>query len=149
MGRGLPALHGFALAALLVAGPARAEPRLEVGLRTGLAVPLVGDRGGGTGADVPTDESETKTGTLRGPEYVNLQGGVDVAIEPGLALGGFLAATWGEYREQVGPCNPLTPYEERPPILVAGGSSSTTFEALDEPRSHAWLLLGARVTWLP
>lgn len=75
--------------------------------------------------------------TGKGFEFINLQGGVDFAVAPGLGLGPFLSFSVGQYGESSTSCD------------GAGcDASDSTSQDIDDKALHQWLTLGVRGTFV-
>jgi hypothetical protein len=85
--------------------------------------------GGGLEADL--------SATGHGFEFVNLQGGLDYKVSPGLAIGPFLSFSIGQYSETSSSC---------------AGNACTDFDStggdIENKALHQWLLLGVRGTFV-
>jgi Outer membrane protein beta-barrel domain len=84
--------------------------------------------GGGQQQDVSS--------TGKGFEFINLQGGLDFKVAPGLALGPYLSLSVAQYGSASSSCS--------------GNACSSAQETLDIPNkaAHQWLLLGVRGTFV-
>jgi hypothetical protein len=85
--------------------------------------------GGGREADLST--------TAKGFEFINLQGGLDFKVAPGLALGPFLSFSIGQYSSTSSSCS-------------GNACTGITTESgdIDDKAAHQWLLLGVRGTFV-
>jgi hypothetical protein len=90
------------------------------------------------GTDLSGGGMRTETSvTARGFEIINLQGGLDFKVAPGLALGPFLSFSIGQYSSLNGSCS--------------GDDCDDFTRAGDDPggnAAHQWLLLGVRGTFV-
>jgi hypothetical protein len=75
--------------------------------------------------------------TVKGFELINLQGGLDFKVAPGLALGPFLFFSIGRYTSLSGSCSGNT-CDDFTPRGDDPGDDAT----------HYWLLLGVRSTFV-
>jgi hypothetical protein len=73
--------------------------------------------------------------TTKGFEFINLQGGLDFKVAPGLALGPFLSFSVGQYSSTSTSCS---------------GNSCIAIESggIDDKALHQWFLLGVRGTFV-
>jgi hypothetical protein len=78
-----------------------------------------------------------QSSTGKGFEFINLQGGLDFKVAPGLALGPFLSFSIGQYSSASVSCSGN----------ACGGFASAS-DDIDEKAPHQWLLLGVRGTFV-
>jgi outer membrane protein W len=80
--------------------------------------------------------SETSaSATLRGWEFVNLQGGVDWAVSDDVAIGPFVSVSFAEYTNISTDCS-------------GGACGSGVSESLSDKALHNWVVVGLRGTFL-
>jgi hypothetical protein len=105
------------------------DPWLGVGL--GYEWLTIGEdiSGGGREADF--------SATGKGFEFINLQGGLDFKVTPGLALGPFLSFSIGQYGSTSTSCS-------------GNGCAGVATESgdIDDKAAHQWLLLGVKGTFV-
>jgi hypothetical protein len=75
--------------------------------------------------------------TAKGFEFINLQGGLDFKVAPGVALGPFLSFSIGQYSSTSSSCSGN-----------ACAGLTTDSGDIDDKALHQWLLLGIRGTFV-
>jgi hypothetical protein len=87
----------------------------------------------GSGGGMQIDMSSTG----KGFEFINLQGGLDFKVAPGLALGPFLSFSIAQYSSFSVSCSGN-----------ACGGITTQSRDIDDKAVHQWLMLGVRGTFV-
>jgi opacity protein-like surface antigen len=71
-----------------------------------------------------------------GFEFANLQAGADFQLTPKIAIGPFVSVSLGEFRRMS-------------TTMTAGGTTTTMDQDLAKRSVHEWIVIGARVAFMP